>query len=114
MKRSILVPSLIVLGFGLVLLGLAWKHLVPSSAYWSPEQAQEYSAAQADMHTKSHQHGADAERDMDAARERFKNISRQLDRARGSQSRAGMVFVVAGIALVLAGIAVHVSSDRSE
>ena len=101
-------------GLCLLILGLAWNRLVPSAAYWGPEQANELSAAHRDMHTKSHQHGADAEKEMAIARERFKKISQQLERARGSQSRIGTLFLVAGVSLLLVGIVLHFSQSRSE
>ena len=115
MKRRILVPSSILVGFCLLCLGLAWNRLVPSSAYWSPDQAEEYTAAQLEMHTKSHHHDGDAEQEknMDAARERFDKISHQLERARGSQERTGTLFLAAGVSLLLVGVLLHLSGNRS-
>ena len=92
MKRRVLVLSLLLIGLGLVVLGLAWDHLVPSSAYWGPEQANELTAAHTDMHSKSHHHGADAEQQMATARERYEKISQQLESARGSQKRYRNIF----------------------
>jgi hypothetical protein len=114
MTRPVLVGTLILGGLCLLILGLGWNHLVPSAAYWSPEQASELSAAHRDMHTKSHQHGADAENQMAIARDRFKKISQQLESARGSQSRIGTLFLLAGVALLVAGIVLHLSQNRSE
>jgi hypothetical protein len=109
MNRRVLVFSLLVAGLCLVGLGFAWNQLVPSSVYWSPEQAEEYTAAQIEMHTKSHEHSADRAQEMAAARERFVKISQELESARGSQKRFGMLFMVAGVSLLLAGIALFVS-----
>jgi len=114
MNRRTLVFSLIAVGLCLLVVGLAWDRLVPSSAYWTPEQAQELSAAQLDMHTKSHQHGADAEQQMAAARERYKDISTQLDRARGSQRIMGTLFLAAGVLLLVTSIVLHFSQSRNE
>jgi hypothetical protein len=113
MNRRLLVAGLIVAGLCLFGVGLAWDRLVPSSAYWSVEQAKEYTAAQLEMHTKSHQHGADGEQEMAVARERFAKVNRQLERARGSQKFSGTLFLAAGITLLLVGVALHVSRQRS-
>jgi hypothetical protein len=109
MKRRVLVLSLLLGGLFLAGLGLAWERVVPSSAYWGPEQANALSAAQIEMHTRSHQHGADAEKEMASARERYVKISQELESARGSQKRIGTIIMVAGIALLLTGIALHLS-----
>ncbi len=114
MKRRVLVLSLLLIGLCLVVLGLAWDHLVPSSAYWGPEQAKELTAAQIEMHSKSHHHGADAEQQMAAARERYRKISQQLETARGSQKRIGTFFLAAGVLLLVAGVVLHVSQNRSQ
>src|SRR5688572_14978485 len=100
MNRRFLVTGLVIVGICLLGLGLAWNRLMPSSAYWSPEQAKEYSDAQIEAHAKSHQHGHDAEKDMAVARERFSKISQQLADARGSRRRTGKLFLVAGVLLV--------------
>jgi hypothetical protein len=114
MKRRILVLGSILTGLCLLILGIAWDRLVPSSAYWSPEQAEEYTAAQLDMHSKSHQHGAGAENDMVLARERFAKISRQLERARGTQRISGTVFLAAGVLLLVGGVGLHFSQNRHQ
>jgi hypothetical protein len=113
MKRRALVLSSILAGFCLLLMGLVWNRLVPTTAYWSPEQAEEYSAAQLDMHSKSHQHGDAAEKEMTIARERFAKISDQLDRARGTQKFGGTIFLAAGVLLLLAGVGLHFAQNRS-
>jgi hypothetical protein len=113
MKRRDLVLSLLLVGLCLVGLGLTWDHLVPSSVYWGPAQADELIAAQIEMHKKSHQHGADAEKEMAIARERYVKLSQQLESARGSQNRIGTFFLVAGISLLLAGIVLHMSQANS-
>jgi hypothetical protein len=114
MKSRFLVPSLVLAGFCLLAIGFAWDRIVPSSAYWKADQAKEYAEAQLDMHTKSHQHGANAEQEMAAARERFAKISQQLERARSSRTRFGTLFLTAGILLCLAGVGLHFAQKRSE
>ena len=84
MTRPVLVGTLILGGLCLLILGLGWNHLVPSA------------------------------KEMAIARERFKKISQQLERARGSQSRIGTLFLVAGVSLLLVGIVLHFSQNRSE
>jgi hypothetical protein len=114
MKRPVLVLSLLLVGLCLIVLGLAWDHLVPSSAYWSPEQAQELTDAQLDMHSKSHDHSPAAEQKMATARQRYVQISQQLESARGSQKRLATVFLAGGVLLLLAGIVLHITQPRSE
>jgi hypothetical protein len=113
MNRRYLEIALVVAGLCLLALGLAWNRLMPPSAYWSPEQAKEYSDAQIEMHAKSHQHGHGAEQDMALARKRFSKISQQLDDARGSRTRTGKIFLVAGVLLVVAGSVLRLSESRS-
>ena len=93
-------------------LGLAWDKMVPSSAYWGPNQAQELTAAQVDAHAKSHYHGGDParERESAAARERYDRITRQLEAARGSHRRSGFFLTAAGVALLVVGIGLHLSA----
>lgn len=112
--KPLLVPSLILLGTCLLGLGLAWNRIVPSSAYWSPQQAAEYTAAKLELHSKSHDHGSGVEQEMATAHERFAKISRELERARGSQRFTGTGFVILGVLLLAAGIAVHFAAKRSE
>jgi hypothetical protein len=109
MKRRVLAIGSLLVGLCLIGLGLAWDRIVPSSAYWGHEQATALTAAQTEMHTKSHQHGAGAEQEMAAARERFIKMSQQLESARGAQKRTGTILLVVGISLILAGIALHIS-----
>jgi hypothetical protein len=94
-------------------IGLAWNRLMPPSAYWSPEQAKEYSDAQIEMHAKSHQHGQHAEPDMAVARERFSKISQQLEGARGSRKRTGKLFLAGGVVLIVAGMVLKLSESRT-
>jgi Flp pilus assembly protein TadB len=114
MNRRFLVISSVIAGICLLGLGLAWNRLVPSSAYWSPEQAKEYSDAQIEAHAKSHEHGHHAEKEMAVARERFSKISQQLEDARGSRRRTGTMFLAAGVLLVVAGLVLHLSESRSD
>jgi hypothetical protein len=101
-------------GFCLLGLGLAWDRLVSPKAYWTPDQAREYAAAQLEMHAKSHQHTGDAEKEMAVARERFEKIGRQLERARSSRKRTGTLFLAAGIVFLVAGVVLQLAESRSE
>lgn len=114
MNRRTLVFGLIAVGLCLLGVGLAWDRLVPASAYWTSEQAEELSAAQLEMHTKSHQHDADAEQQMAAARDRYKKVSAQLDRARGSQRLTGTLFLAVGVLLLVTSIVLYYSQNRNE
>ena len=114
MKQRLLVPSLIILGTCLLVLGLVCDRLVPSTAYWNAEQEQEYTAAQLDMHSKSHAQGADAEQQMAAARERFAKIRGEFESARGSQRFGGTAFLIVGVLLLAAGVVLHFKMKRPE
>jgi hypothetical protein len=114
MNRRFLILGLVVVGFCLLGLGLAWDRLVSPKAYWTPAQAEEYAAAQLEMHAKSHQHSSEAEKEMALARERFEKISRQLERARSSRKWTGRLFLAAGIISLAAGIVLHAAVSRSE
>jgi hypothetical protein len=113
MDRRFLTSGFVLLGLCLLGVGLAWNRLVPSRSYWGPEQAEEYAAAQIEAHSQSHQHGPNAEQKMALARERFANISQQLERARGSQRRTANVLLIAGMSFLVAGIGLHFTQSRS-
>jgi len=104
--------ALMVVGLGLIGLGWGWNAVVPTKAYWGPEQAEEYIAAQADLHSKTHDHdrAGDHEREFAAARERFVSISQQLDEARVARDRIGTYIAGSGILLILVGIGLHLAN----
>ena len=114
MKQRFLVPSLLLVGLCSLGLGMAWNRVVPSTAYWASEQAEEYSIAQSELHAKAHSHGQDQEHEKEVAdaRERFVTIYQELQRARESRSRAGHLFLAVGVALILCGIVVHMMAGR--
>ena len=111
MKRRLALLSLIA-GLCLLGLGLAWDRIMPSSAYWGPEQEKEFTAAQVDAHAKSHNRGDDEarERESAAARKRYERMIQQLKAARGSHRRGGFFLTAGGVALLLLGIALHLSA----
>jgi hypothetical protein len=104
-------PVLMVVGLGLLGLGWGWSALVPTTAYWGPTQAEELTAAQVDLHSKTdnHDHDPNHEREFAAARERFLKISQQLDDARSMRDLTGNCLVGAGILLILVGIGIHLA-----
>jgi len=116
MNRKPLVLSLLLVGFALLGLGLAWNRIVPTTAFWSPEEAIEHSTAQAELHSISHSHGHDEEheREVAAARDRFLKINQQLEDARGSRHRSGTFFTAAGIGLLVLGIMLHYAAGPSK
>jgi hypothetical protein len=115
MKRQVTAVGLLLAGLALLFLGLTWNRLMPSSAYWGEDQAREYVAAQTDLHAVSHQHshGSDGEVEFKAARERYDNISQQLESAQNSRSRTGTLLAVAGVLMLLGGIGLHWTGRES-
>jgi hypothetical protein len=117
-QASILVlpPALLIIGLGLMGLGWIWSSVIPSTVYWGPEQAEEYTRAQADLHAKTHaakHRSADYdEHQFAAARQRFEQIRGQLDAARSAQASIGTYLATAGILLVLVGIGIHLANQQ--
>jgi len=110
----ILVGGLLLAGLILIGLGWIWGSLVPSSAYWGPQEAEELIKAQADLHAKTHSHGTHEHNDQEfaAARNRLATIQHQLDSARNSRDRTGTYLAALGILLSLAGIALHFAAKQ--
>ena len=116
MKQRFLVPGLILIGMCLLGAGLTWHRIVPPAAYWGPKQADEYSAAQLQLHAlgHEHEHDPDFEREITLARERFKKSYQELEDARGSRNLTGRIFTAAGVIALLAGIVLHMTAGRAE
>jgi Flp pilus assembly protein TadB len=115
LKNPYLVPGLIVLGLCMLALGWAWSSIRAPAAYWSEEQAAEYSTAQAQLHAISHSHSHDPghEQVVAAARDRFLDAQQQLDDARGARNRTGMLFLAAGMTTLLVAIFLHKTAGSS-
>jgi hypothetical protein len=113
--KPLLAPALMVVGLGLLGLGWGWNVVVPTTAYWGPTQAEEFTTAQADLHSKTHNHDHDPnhEHEFAAARERFLKISQQLDDARTTRDRTGTYLAGAGILLLLVGIGIHLANNSA-
>jgi hypothetical protein len=110
MKQRLLVPSLALVGIFLLGIGLAWDHLVSSSAYWNEAQAEEYNAAQFDLHAKSHHHENPSEahkQEFDAAKKRFEHISARLNRARNYRNYTATALEALGVLAVLVACVIH-------
>lgn len=116
MKQRFLVPGLILIGICLLAVGLTWHRIVPPAAYWGPEQADEYSAAQSQLHAIGHEHEHDPtfEREIGLARERFEKSYQELEDARSSRNRTRIIFTAAGVIVLLAGIVLHMTAGRDE
>ena len=113
----VIAAVLLITGLALIALGWLWNSLVPSTAYWGPQQADEFVAAQADLHAKTHaQEGsrADHAQEFAAARERFDKIRHELESARTARSRTGSILAGIGVLLALAGIVLYFSAKKPE
>jgi hypothetical protein len=113
MKKRFWMSGLIVAGLCLLVAGSQWSRLRPVSAYWSADQAAEYTAAHADLHAEGHHFRSDAEtaKEIKAARERVQKIDQELEQARTSRSRGGTLLIVAGLALLAVGIGLNFVSS---
>ena len=89
--------------------------MLPSSAYWGPKEAEEYTKAQVDLHATidGHGHGKNHEHDAAAASERFNKAHEQLEQARGSRDGTAKYLTVAGVLALVAGIGIHLATRQS-
>jgi hypothetical protein len=115
MKQQYTVPCLVLAGFILLGVGMAWPRIMPSSAYWGPDQAKEYNTAKFELHEKSHHHTPSKAHDDEFARaqERFNKISRELERAQGSRHFTGTLFTITGTIFLIAGIGAYFATQKS-
>jgi hypothetical protein len=111
MMQRILVPTMLLLGLVLLILGSQWNRVRPVSAYWTEEQADEYSKAQVELHSLSHEHSTSDPHApspaFNAAKERFAKISGDLAHAQKVQNRTGTIFVAAGLISISSAIVLH-------
>jgi len=112
MKHSFVVPGLILVGICLLLLGTAWNQVVPSSAYWTTEKAEEFSAAQTELHAHLDD-GANHEQQNSAARDRFIKIRDELESAHGTRSRIKTAITIFGAGFLLLAIMIHLSARQN-
>jgi hypothetical protein len=94
--------------------GFVWPWLFPADAYWSEEQAQEYTTAQANWHAATHKCGHGSHGSMQvtvkAARDRFEKIKAELEFARYRQSRSSTCCTTAGSGLMIIGVFLYVAA----
>jgi len=112
MKRQLFVAVPVVIGLLLVVLGFQWSNVVPSSAYWTKEQAAELMEAQADLHSKidKRTNSSSHQQSLEAAKDRFVKIQTQLDNARKSRGTTGWLLKILGILSVSAGVGFYFAS----
>jgi hypothetical protein len=106
MNDRLVVSGLIGGGLCLLILGAAWNQVVPSSAYWTPEKAEEFSAAQTDLHSHL-DHSANHEHAYSAAKDRFIKIRDELESARGTRSRIKTIITSVGVTLLALAVLIH-------
>jgi hypothetical protein len=113
-----LVPALGVVGVVMLLLGLCWKTISPTSLYWSDDRANEYTKAFAELHAAEDsaiKHpGIDSQHQFADARDRFGKIKSELDEARSQRDRTGPYLVAAGIFAILGAVVARWTMDRLE
>jgi hypothetical protein len=113
MKNRFAVPGLILIGLCLLVLGIAWNQVLPSSAYWTPEQAEEFAAAQTELHARL-DHAADHQQEFAVAKDRFIKIRDELENARGTRGRMKTVVTLLGATMLLVAIMLHLSQRSSD
>jgi hypothetical protein len=117
MKQRLLVSGFAIVGLLCLGLGLTWSKLTSTESYWSPKQAEEFNAAQSDLHKRQryNQNESEAQRqEFAAAKERFENISNQLETARSSRAYTGTGLKIFGAIAVLVAAYLQYRSGGSE
>lgn len=88
-------------GAACAVLGLAWPKLLPPERVWSVEQAREYQQAFEAAHAATHgevgEHAPDAE--LETLRQRYAQISGQLEQARRVRDEWGRRLIQVGLLL---------------
>lgn len=101
-------------GVFLIVVGFAWPHLLPQEMVWSEEDAQRLSEAQDAAHSASighdhslpHSHAHDEAKAarLSESRERYQELSSQLERARSLQQMGGRYLMIVGTVAALGGL----------
>ena len=112
MKHRFVVPGLILIGICLLMLGTAWNQIVPSSAYWTAEKAEEFSAAQTELHAHLDD-GPNHDQKLSRAKDRFIKIRDELEGARGTRSRMKTAITILGAGILLVAIMIHLSARQN-
>ncbi|MCC7476614.1 MAG: hypothetical protein IT425_14585 [Pirellulales bacterium] len=115
-KRHYFALALLLVGMLCLALGFLGSNVIPSKAYWSEQQAEEYADAQHDAHAKSHHHeheSAVEEAEYQEAMARFERISQQLEEAQSSRDRVPLVLKAVGVVAVLCGVVLHYAGRGS-
>jgi len=115
MKQRFLVCGFVFFGMCLLALGLGWNQFVPTTIYWTPEKAEEFSAAQTELHAQWHnQKDARYAEQAEAAKARFLRIRDELESARISRSHFKTAFLAGGVLSLLVGISIHLAGGQNE
>lgn len=112
------VQVLFVIGIVCLFVGAGWEWLNPPSSYWSEAQAREYLEAYNELHAAQDRelHGspgnpdqatADGHRAYLDARERYVNLTADLERARQQRKVTGKYLAIGGLAAIAAAILVR-------
>jgi hypothetical protein len=109
--QPVLAALLVVGGFGLVAWSFVWPSVSNSTAGWSPEQARDYQAASAKLHSLSHQsvHAAGQENEaqvraeLHKAQAEYDLLRGQLDSALDRPWRMAWWLRLSGLTLVGVG-----------
>lgn len=108
--------ALVGLGLVCVVVGLAWQHVVPESAFWSAEQAEAYTEANQAAHaativsdSEGHDHAGHSHEPMTAEErqakiEQFDQLKQQLETARQRRQGWGRPIAILGAVLAAAGM----------
>jgi hypothetical protein len=109
--RAIVAVVLLVVGIGIVALSFVWPRVANSRANWSTDQARQFQAAAARLHSLSHQHAHQSRQsdpqkmnsELELAKTEYQLLEGQLEAARARPKNVAFGLRVAGVASMAAG-----------
>ncbi|TWT38229.1 hypothetical protein KOR34_31980 [Posidoniimonas corsicana] len=112
-RRPLLPYTMLAIGIAAVVVGLFWKSIVPDSAFWSEQQAEEYQQAYAAAHEASIHGASEGGLSLDETRANFQAKQQQLATARQARGVWGKIIAVGGVSLAAAGAWLLRASDSA-
>lgn len=115
--KDYLLPGVLILaGLVLIATSIAWSKSVPGNSNWTPQKAQQYEKAARDFHALA---STPPSEETNAARQEaeqhYQQLRTELEAARGSRVRWGLVLQMLGVGLALVGsVALIVRQNQAE
>jgi hypothetical protein len=109
--RAIVAAVLLVGGIGIVALSFVWTRVANPRANWSTDQARQFQAAAARLHSLSHQHAQQSQQgdrqkmnaELELAKSEYQLLEGHLDAARSRPKNVAFGLRLTGMALMAAG-----------